>query len=84
MRDPAGLYDLFIDVSDVPTGLHLVAGLTGFTDAGSAVTQLSDYLLDTLDTQLVASFDNDDPAIASGFRPRWAYASSSMRSTLTN
>ena len=59
MRDPAGLYDLFIDVSDVPTGLHLVAGLTGFTDAGSAVTQLSDYLLDTLDTQLVASFDND-------------------------
>ena len=59
MRDPAGLYDLFIDVSDVPAGLHLVAGLTGFTDAGSAVTQLSDHLLDTLDTQIVARFDND-------------------------
>ena len=59
MRDPAGLYDLSIDVSDVPAGLNLVAGLTGFADAGSAVTQLSDYLLDTLDTQVVATFDND-------------------------
>jgi hypothetical protein len=59
MRDPAGLYDLSIDVSDVPAGLHLVAGLTGFADAGSAVTQLSDYLLETLDTEVVATFDND-------------------------
>jgi len=59
MRDPAGLYDLSIDVSDVPAGLHLVAGLTGFADAGAAVTQLSDYLLETLDTQIVASFDSD-------------------------
>jgi hypothetical protein len=59
MRDPAGLYDLSIDVSDVPTGLHLVAALTGFADAGAAVTQLSDYLLDTLETQVVATFDND-------------------------
>ncbi|GAB3606314.1 PAC2 family protein [Conyzicola nivalis] len=59
MRDPAGLFDLSIDVSDVPTGLPLVAALTGFADAGAAVTQLSDYLLDTLDTQTVATFDND-------------------------
>ena len=59
MRDPAGLYDLSIDVSDVPAGLHLVAALTGFADAGAAVTQLSDYLLETLDTQIVASFDSD-------------------------
>ena len=59
MHDPAGLYDLSIDVSDVPAGLHLVAALTGFADAGAAVTQLSDYLLETLDTQIVASFDSD-------------------------
>jgi len=59
MRDPAGLYDLSIDVSDVPAGLHLVAALTGFADAGAAVTQLSDYLLDTLDTEIVATFDSD-------------------------
>jgi len=60
MRDPAGLYDLSIEVSDVPAGLHLVAGLTGFADAGSAVTQLSEYLLDTLDHKVVATFDSDE------------------------
>ena len=58
MRDPAGLYDISADVV-VPTGLNLVAALTGFADAGSAVTQLSDYLLDTLSHSVVARFDND-------------------------
>jgi hypothetical protein len=59
MQDPAGLFDLSNDVFDVPEGLHLVAALTGFTDAGSAVTQLSEYLLDTLDHREVATFDSD-------------------------
>ncbi|MGV8876941.1 MAG: proteasome assembly chaperone family protein [Rhodoglobus sp.] len=59
MRDPAGLYDIAIDVTEVPHGLPLVAGLTGFADAGGAVTQLSHYLLDTLERTVVASFDND-------------------------
>lgn len=59
MLDPAGLYDLNADVASVPEGLHLVAGLTGFADAGGAVTQFSTYLLDTLDTRVVASFDTD-------------------------
>ncbi len=59
MRDPAGLYDLNPDLTEVPEGLHLVAGLTGFADAGSAVTQLSDYLVNTVDHRIVASFDTD-------------------------
>lgn len=59
MRDPAGLYELTNDVIDVPLGLPLVAGLTGFADAGSAVTQLSEYLLDTLEHSTIARFDND-------------------------
>lgn len=59
MRDPADLYDLNPDVSDVPEGLHLVAGLTGFADAGSAVTQFTDYLLENLDHRVVATFDTD-------------------------
>lgn len=59
MRDPAGLYDLTPEELSVPEGLHLVAGLTGFADAGSAVTQLSEYLLDTLDHRVVATFDAD-------------------------
>ena len=59
MRDPDGLYDLSLEVTQVPHGLHLVAGLTGFADAGSAVSQFSQYLLDTLDVREVATFDND-------------------------
>lgn len=59
MEDPSGLYELTPDVVDVPAGLPLVAGLTGFADAGSGVSQLSDYLVDTIDHRLVASFDND-------------------------
>ncbi|HXR43487.1 MAG TPA: PAC2 family protein, partial [Pseudolysinimonas sp.] len=59
MRDPGGLYDLSVEVSAVPRGLHLVAGLTGFSDAGNAVSQLSDYLLSTLDVREIVSFDTD-------------------------
>ncbi|TBN56843.1 PAC2 family protein [Glaciihabitans arcticus] len=60
MRDPAGLYELSTDWESVPSGLHLVAGLTGFADAGSAVTQLNDYLVSTLDHSVIATFDNDE------------------------
>lgn len=59
MLDPAGLFDITPDSVAVPDGLPLVAGLTGFADAGAAVTQLSRYLLDTLDHQVVATFDTD-------------------------
>ncbi|MGX5680318.1 proteasome assembly chaperone family protein [Schumannella luteola] len=59
MREPDGLYDLSSDIVDVPPGLPLVAALTGFADAGSAVTQLSDYLLETLEHSTVALFDTD-------------------------
>ncbi|MGV8886213.1 MAG: proteasome assembly chaperone family protein [Microbacteriaceae bacterium] len=60
MRDPAGLYVLSPDANTVPPGLPLVAGLTGFADAGAAVSQLNDYLLATLDYTLIATFDNDE------------------------
>ncbi|HEY8911802.1 PAC2 family protein [Lacisediminihabitans sp.] len=60
MRDPEGLYELNPDVIDVPEGLHLVAGLTGFADAGAAVTQLGEYLVDSIDQRLIASFDADE------------------------
>ena len=59
MRDPDGLYDLSLEVAQVPRGLHLVAGLTGFADAGSAVTQLGDYLLDKLEVREIVTFDAD-------------------------
>jgi hypothetical protein len=59
MRDPGSLYDLSIDGSAVPQGLHLVAGLTGFSDAGSAVSQFSEYLLETLEVREIVQFDTD-------------------------
>ncbi|MGN6325873.1 proteasome assembly chaperone family protein [Pseudolysinimonas sp.] len=59
MRDPGGLYDLSLDATTVPAGLHLVAGLTGFSDAGGAVSQVSEYLLDNLEMREIAAFDTD-------------------------
>jgi hypothetical protein len=59
MRDPRSLYELNPDVV-VPTGLPLVAGLTGFADAGGAVAQTAEYLLSTLDTTVVAKFEADE------------------------
>jgi hypothetical protein len=59
MLTPEGLFEWEDADFVVPEGLPLVAGLTGFADAGSAVTQFTEYLTDTLDYRLVAVFDND-------------------------
>ena len=59
MRDPRSLYELNPDVI-VPAGLPLVAGLTGYADAGGAVAQTAEYLLSTLDSTVVASFEADE------------------------
>lgn len=59
MNEPGDLYEINSELRDVPEGLHLVAGLTGFADAGAAVTQLGSYLLDTLDHHIIATFDAD-------------------------
>ena len=59
MHDPGELFDRNPALSEVPEGLHLVAGLTGFADAGSGVSQLGTYLLGTLDSEVVATFDAD-------------------------
>ncbi len=59
MDNPEGLYELNPDVVDVPEGLHLIAGVTGFADAGSAVTQLSEYLIATMNHRVIATFDPD-------------------------
>lgn len=59
MRDPDGLYELSPQATDVPEELPLVAGLTGFADAGGAVSQFSEYLMSTLEHTVVATFDTD-------------------------
>lgn len=60
MHDPTALYDLSSAAASVPAGLPLVAGLTGFADAGSAVGQFGRYVLDALEHRVVASFDADE------------------------
>jgi hypothetical protein len=59
MRDPAELYALTLDAADVPMGLPLVSGLTGFADAGSAVSQFTQHLRDSLPARDIAVFDAD-------------------------
>ncbi|TFC52600.1 proteasome assembly chaperone family protein [Cryobacterium shii] len=59
MRDPGDLYELTADAENVPEGLHLVAGLTGFADAGGAVSQFTEYLLGTLEHTVIATFHPD-------------------------
>lgn len=53
------LVDRPTDGPVVPTGLPLVILLTGFTDAGNAVTGLIEHLHETTAPQPVAVFDND-------------------------
>ena len=44
----------------VPLGMHLLAGLSGFSDAGSTIEQVSDQIFGTLDHELLAVFSNDE------------------------
>jgi hypothetical protein len=60
MREPEDLYELTEAAADVPPGLPLVAGLTGFADAGGAVQQLADHFAATVDPVPIAVFDPDE------------------------
>lgn len=60
MIDPAELYDLLVEPSEVPLGLPLLAALSGFSDAGSTISQVSDSIFANYDFTLVAEFDNDE------------------------
>jgi hypothetical protein len=44
----------------VPEGLPLVVALTGFADAGSAVSQVNSYMEDTLESVEIGRFSNDE------------------------
>lgn len=60
MRDPNGLFELTPAAAGVEPGLTLVAGVTGFADAGGAVGGFTEHLLANLDHEVVAVFDNDE------------------------
>lgn len=54
------LFEFKDEFADVPKGLHLIAGLTGFTDAGSTLNLVADHIFANLSTQLVIQFKNDE------------------------
>jgi hypothetical protein len=58
--NPSELFELHDDDFDVPRGLHLIAGLTGFTDSGSTISQLGNHIFEKLDYRVVAMFENDE------------------------
>lgn len=59
MRDSGELYEVHPDAPEIPEGLELVAGLTGFTDAGGAVGQYTRHLAETLEMEPILTFDTD-------------------------
>ncbi|MFD5225555.1 proteasome assembly chaperone family protein [Microbacterium sp. NPDC058342] len=59
MASSADLYQSIAGAPDVPTGLPLVILLTGFTDAGNAVSGLIDHVHATTGPQTLVAFDND-------------------------
>ena len=54
------IYHFEPDHQEVPAGLHLIAGLTGFTDAGGVLNQFSEHIFANLETAQVLHFDNDE------------------------
>ncbi len=69
-----------MELSDVPRGLPLVAGLTGFADAGGAVSQVNRYVFDTLESQRVGTFVNDILIDYRARRPMFHFEETSLTS----
>lgn len=54
------LFEFEVDALEVPKGLHLVAGLTGFTDAGGVLSQFSEQIFANLESSQILRFNNDE------------------------
>ena len=75
MLDPLTLFNLNPEVAE-DSGLHglqLLMGFTGFAEAGHVVSQIRDELLETLDHDLVATFDSDQLIDYRARRPQIAF-----------
>ncbi len=56
----ASLYRLLPAAEDVPRGLPVVAMLTGFSDAGHCISQVSEHIFGNLEAREVVEFSADD------------------------
>jgi PAC2 family len=75
MLDPRTLFSTNAELIDSAElkGLDLVAGFTGFTEAGQVVSQIRTELLDSLEHELVATFDADQLIDYRSRRPRMSF-----------
>ena len=60
MVQPRDLFTIHDVGSEVTPGLHMIGGLSGFTDAGSTVSQFADQIFSNLEHKLLISFNNDE------------------------
>lgn len=60
MTHPSDLFDYEEGFIDTPKGLHMLAGLTGFTDAGGTLNQVADQIFANLEHELIVQFRNDE------------------------
>ncbi len=73
MQDPRGLFDLETARTDFGQPV-LLYSLGGFVDAGSAGRLLADHLVETLDHEIVATFDVDQLLDFRGRRPAMTFS----------
>jgi hypothetical protein len=60
MVQPRDLFTIHDVGTEVVLGLHMIGGLSGFTDAGSTVSQFAEQIFANLDHKLLVSFSNDE------------------------
>ena len=58
--NPSQLFETLDSASEVPLGLRLIVGISGFTDAGGSYALLGENVFTNLDTELVVRFSNDE------------------------
>jgi len=60
MVQPRDLFTIHDIDGEVTLGLHMIGGLSGFTDAGSTVSQFAEQIFSNLEHKLLISFINDE------------------------
>jgi hypothetical protein len=60
MAQPNSLYTLVNSGIFIPERLHLFASISGFTDAGSSMQQISEHILGNLEYETIVVFNNDE------------------------
>jgi hypothetical protein len=60
MLQPKDLFTIHDLDTEVTLGLHMVGGLSGFTDAGSTVSQFATQIFANLEHKLLITFNNDE------------------------